>query len=88
MADIALKNLKTVNNILNNDMEDDRTQFNQLSEELLKRAAFARSDQYFKKSILHRKRFCLYFQLQLRNEFASNFNWRTRWNHGNVDSLV
>ena len=44
MADIALKNLKTVNNILNNDMEDDRTQFNQLSEELLKRAAFARSD--------------------------------------------
>ena len=43
MSDTAMKNLETVND-LNIDMEDDRTQFNQLSEELLKRAAFARSD--------------------------------------------
>ena len=44
MSDTAMKNLETVNNFLNIDMEDDRTQFNQLSEELLKRAAFVRSD--------------------------------------------
>ena len=43
MSDTAMKNLETVND-LNIDMEDDRTQFNQLSEELLKRAAFARCD--------------------------------------------
>ena len=44
MSDTAMKKLETVNDFLNIDMEDDRTQFNQLSEELLKRAAFARSD--------------------------------------------
>jgi len=44
MSDTAMKNLETVNDFLNIDMEDDRTQFNQLSEALLKRAAFARSD--------------------------------------------